>query len=108
MVAEEVDAESVAVPDDAEFVVVESLEAVVEEAGAAVIEEEPDEAVAVPEADEDEDEAAVEAEVAVAEAAHVAVVGRRSALPTEPQMALANSMVATMVGMISRCDYDHV
>lgn len=90
MVVAEVEAVAVAFADEA-AVVVESLEDEVDAAGAEVIEDEPEEAVAVavPE------EAAVDAFlVAEAPAAQVAVVGRAPAFPTEPQMAFANWMVA--------------
>ena len=96
-----VDAAEVAEPDEAESVVVEeeSVEEVESlllpeeaEAGADVTEEEPEEAavlVAV-----EEGVGAPDLKLGVCPAAQVAVVGRASAAPTEPQMALANSMVA--------------
>lgn len=93
MVAAEVAAPEVAVPDEAESVVEEESLPEEVEAGAEVTEEEPEEAVAVPVEDA---VAAPDFKLGVWPAAQVAVVGRASASPTEPQIACANWMVAVM------------
>lgn len=94
MVAAAVEAELEAVLVPVEESPAAELEA---EAGADVTEEEePEEAVAVP---VEEAVAAPDFKLGVCPAAQVAVVGRASAAPTEPQIPFANSMVAVDEGM---------
>lgn len=85
----------VAAPDEAGTVVVELLNRV--EEGAEVTVELSAVETVTEEAVETVEEAAEETAVEVAVGAQVAVVGKRSAFPTDPQMAFANLMVAVKV-----------